>query len=570
MNQTSNFFSRSLSVATAFLQTAVVIDDRAFRDERNPPEALPGPLLAPDTLATAETSAETLPQISAKADDSISEKADPNPHGIDARAVIDSFAQFGIVCSVLRRAEDEDLTLVDDRAHRLSAAADISVVDWQVHNADGSDSSEQTLNFLQAAVRESIESQPQQLRLIIIYTGSLDLIGVGAEVAKCLESAAGVAPFQESELAFRIRGIRVVVLGKPSNKRPIQVHSHEVESDAQLAKRAAQEFAIMTAGLVSNVALASLTEIRRATHRLLTRFESKLDAPFLSHRALLNPPNEGNEQLIPLIVAELEAILEEQVSQDLLSDDAITDWLSTRPDPLPLIDAAPNIKTTETARQAVRDLCLKGVKQYKDFAVPSEPSWVKKLANDKANTSQLGKLTNLIAGELADGSNEALELLMSLRPRYNKQPPMLSLGTLLSSFEFKERTTAYWLCLQPACDCYIRKDGPRRLFPLLRLRATDDRFNLIVEGPIEVIRLRWEPRPYQLQMFEFESNSPSKAVHSIAYKEAFWFLPPDRARRFRWLGQLKFPQAQRVAQDIASEAARVGLTESEWLRRIAK
>lgn len=572
MNPTSSFFKRSLEVAAGFLQTAVVIDDRAFRDEFSFPEATPGPLVEPDSLATADLSLPT--PVIAQTDISVSDQANPNPHGIDARAVIASFAQLGIICSVLRREPNEDLTMLGDRAHKLSVAADISVVDWEVHHVDGSRSHDETLKFLRSAVEESLHSQPEQLRLIIIYTGSLDLVAIADEVGQFLQSSSGVAPDKEGDFAFRIRAIRIVVLGKPSNKRSVELRTQQVESEDELANRAVEEFATMTAGLVSNVVLASLSEIRRATHRLLTRFGIELDAPFLAHRALLDPPTEGNEQLLPLIVAELEAILEEQLSDDLLSDDAITDWLSTRPDPLPLIDSAsaPHIKTTETARQAVRDLSLKGVVRYEDFAVTNEPSWVKHLAAGNKGVPYLAKLTNLIAGESVDGSNEELELLMSLRPRYNDAPPMLTLGTLLASSQLGECSSdlAYWLCLQPACDSYVRGGRPRRYFPLLELKATTTNFNLIVKDHAGVIHLRWEPKPYEMRMIEFETNSVSGSVLAVAEEKEFWFVPHVRSFRFRWLGELKFPQAQRVAQALANEEGRIGLTESEWLRRYAK
>jgi hypothetical protein len=567
MDPTRRFFKRSLQIAAEFLQTAVVIDDRAFRDEATLPEVTPGPLVAPDSLETVDIS--SLPSLSEPATDF--EPVDPNPHGIDARAVIDSFAELGIVCSVLRRESGEDLTNLGDRAHKLSVAVDISVVDWQVHRPDGSDSHEETLEFVKTAVEESIRSQPEQLRLIIIYTGTLDLLSVAAEIEKCLQSAAGFEPQKDGDFAFRVHAIRVVILGKPSNKRPADLQSHQIQSETELANRAVQEFAMMTTGLISNLAVASLAEIRKTTHRLLSRFGQKLDAPFLTHRALLTPPSEGNDQLLPLIVSELEAILEDRVSQDLLSDDAIIDWLETRPDPLALIDLAPKIKTEEAARETVKDLCLKGVGQYSQFAIPNEPSWVKKLANDK-DASSIDKLTNVIAAEVVDGSNEAFELLMSIRSHYSEKPPMLTLGTLVSSYELGERNSAsaYWLCLQPACDSYIRSGSSRRLFPLLQLKTTDNQFNLIVEDQTRVIRLRWEPKPYKMRMIEFEANSPSGSVLSKAENKTFWFAPTINSIKYRWVGQLKFPQAQRVANAVASEAARIGLTESEWLRRSGK
>jgi hypothetical protein len=47
-------------------------------------------------------------------------------------------------------------------------------------------------------------------------------------------------------------------------------------------------------------------------------------------------------------------------------------------------------------------------------------------------------------------------------------------------------------------------------------------------------------------------------------------LTKKNDQQFNLLAYHKFPQAQRIAQSMAAESARVGLTESEWLRRSAK
>jgi hypothetical protein len=69
-------------------------------------------------------------------------------------------------------------------------------------------------------------------------------------------------------------------------------------------------------------------------------------------------------------------------------------------------------------------------------------------------------------------------------------------------------------------------------------------------------------------MFEFIANvEPSMAVRSEKLKGDFRFKTANQKKAFQWIGELKFPQAQRIAQALASESARVGLTETEWLRR---
>jgi hypothetical protein len=321
----------------------------------------------------------------------------------------------------------------------------------------------------------------------------------------------------------------------------------------------------MTAGLVSNVVLSGLAAIREVAHRILSRFGPKMDSPFLAHRALLSPPSDGNSHLLPLIVSELEAILEERGDAELLSDSTILQWLGTRPDPKPMLAGTPGVTTSEAAKQVVQDLCIKGVYEHAQYKIPGQPSWVIKLAKGKA-AAELSKLSSLIGSTDDEHTDEKLEELMSLKPRYGDSPPLLALGTLLKSGT--KKSPAYWICLQPSCDCFIRTGPPHRAFPFLSLVIADQEFNLLALDGNSYVRLRWEPRPHKVRMFEFIANvEPSMAVRSEKLKGDFRFKTANQKKAFQWIGELKFPQAQRIAQALASESARVGLTETEWLRR---
>lgn len=46
----------------------------------------------------------------------------------------------------------------------------------------------------------------------------------------------------------------------------------------------------------------------------------------------------------------------------------------------------------------------------------------------------------------------------------------------------------------------------------------------------------------------------------------FWFVTSGRIK-FEWLGSLKPAVAQRAVQGLASNLSKVGVDESEWLRR---
>ena len=57
--------------------------------------------------------------------------------------------------------------------------------------------------------------------------------------------------------------------------------------------------------------------------------------------------------------------------------------------------------------------------------------------------------------------------------------------------------------------------------------------------------------------------------------ENYYFIaePQNAAqppKRYKWIGELRLERAISLSNDFAAELARVGFTESEWLRRYAK
>ena len=91
----------------------------------------------------------------------------------------------------------------------------------------------------------------------------------------------------------------------------LEFHDRIVEFE-DLPERLTDEFTMITAGLVSNVVLASFASIRRNTSKVLRRFSPRLDPAFLAHRFMLQEPSEAEEHLVTLISEELHGILEEE------------------------------------------------------------------------------------------------------------------------------------------------------------------------------------------------------------------------------------------------------------------
>ena len=82
--------------------------------------------------------------------------------------------------------------------------------------------------------------------------------------------------------------------------------------EAELPRRLQTEFAKLSEGLLSNVAIATITSIRRSTHHVLSKFSSQMDGPFFHHRALIESPDEAEEYAIDIVLSELKGAIDKQ------------------------------------------------------------------------------------------------------------------------------------------------------------------------------------------------------------------------------------------------------------------
>ena len=557
MNRNSAFFQRSVKVAERFLHTALVIDDRAFQSstDSDPP---PSEAQAPPTPSTIEPAGTERSIEARESGEKPVVLPPPEHHRLDAQAVIDGFAQRGIVCAVLKRQPEDRLENPDGRLSNLASVADILVLDWTVHTG-GKESAEETLNLVETALRRNADQTPQQMRLIAIYTGELNLATLTMTLRKYVQERLGPVN-NDGDFAFTKGAVRVVVLGKKTvSGRGGDAKEQEVDF-GELALRTIVEFATMTAGLVSNVALDSLARLRCATHRILTRFSTDLDAAFLVHRSLLDKPEEADNHLATLIAAELLALIEEQVEP--ISGAVLADWLAERQSRVNTYRKW-GFPDANDEGKWLQGLSEKGYKETMKAGVPEQLTWVREIGAGHGCT-ELDQLIELIGGTARPGANEELAMLMAVKTRYSDDLPHLTLGTIV--LHEHEGLRSFWLCLQPTCDS-LRLTSSRS-FPMLKLAQSNERFGVVIKVDDAFVRLRIDPRPFKVRTVEFRPNKTARVVLPREDQQGrLWFESKDPQFRCRWIAELKFEQAQRAAQSFATQNSRVGLTESEWQRR---
>jgi hypothetical protein len=545
---TSVFDQLSRRVASRFLSTVVVVDDQALlaiSGSSESPRALktPGRQGGGGNAGSVESAASTT----------------DSAHRLDAKKLTDSFARIGVVCSVLR-PEEQEMGTLEKALAPIFAGSDVVILDWVLHEYK---QGEKTMEIIKEMLRSSGPDRGRA-RLIIVYTGENDLDQITASIRTGLK-----LPEQtDSDDPFTIeRGAaRICVYAKEQSRLPAAKRKRKIEV-ANLPEVVVEEFANMTRGLVSNVALLSLAALRANTYQLLKRFHRELDPPYVTHSTLL-VPEEASDHLIPLIVSEIQAVLEDEKVSDLASIKRVVSWLNHQLDH-GLAFTLPQHISEKEFRQGLAYLLQNGVGEksldvlFADYAKFSSGVLKNKKKAIEAVRDQLTGIMTLERDRERVKDHE-LAVLMSVRSRYASPAPHLTLGSIV--LETRSSQRQYLLCVQPRCDS-VRLNSERS-FPFLpmKLVADDQKCDFIIEEKGKTTRLRLNDRPFEVRMISFKPAS-EKQVLARRVKSGRFFKASGTTSKYRWVADLKPEQAQRVANEYAYKLSRVGLTESEWLRK---
>lgn len=572
------FRRHSEEIVGRFLQTVVIVDDRAYFDEKES-SATPTEVVTPGAPSFIEATPqqETSPHSDAELNHSAVEKAPSNvepsmkeprkdkEHELNAKKIIDDFAMKSMVCAVIR-PKDVEVESLGDKVYPLANSCDIIVFDWVLYEfTDGAKIKE----FISEITRTSKEGK--RLRLIVVYTGQENLAEIAGQIRARLETDGLRDVKLKDEYTLQSGPVRIAVYAKEN----VQISSENKDLAArvipieQVPDKLISEFTDMTMGLVPNVALESLAALRENTHRILTKFNSDLDGPFLAHRAMLPYPEDANDLLTQLVGAELTAVLEgkeiSRVADEFGGTDIIKAWVE--------LNESEMIGTTDRGFAKkfslkndpafIENLCklLRHGFYYKDL--PSEFEPIRKEPHKAKLTSKLSR----------NKEPEVLEYqfaaLTTLRSDYRIKPPTLSPGTILKEVSENNEVAAgeprrvkYWVCIQPACDC-VRVE-PRTEFRFLELVVVDGGdFDLVIPDN-KFVRVKVA---YKSKTIAFSPSGPmSQTVQGVRETNKVCFIADDGSH-YSWIAELKFEQAQRIVNKYAAVRSRVGVEESEWLRR---
>ncbi|RMD90066.1 MAG: hypothetical protein D6813_09715 [Calditrichaeota bacterium] len=538
MTQNISFFGISKRIAEDFLQTVIIIDDGADYPDKTSPKphvGLQPPQESPLKSPPSDDQSSSHMEQSKEDEEDIS-------HRLDAKAVMDSFARKGILCSVFL-VDEADRESLSETAYSLASCSDIVVLDWSLQKDDG----EKALEIIQNFLKQTL-SEPTQLRLIAVYSGTPDIHKISDKIKEVLNTFKS-AEFFESDDGFTLEiGYTKIVVFAKKGTMVIKDHESRIVSFEELADKLTDEFAMMTSGLVSNVVLKSLAQVRKNTPKILKNFSKGLDAPYLTHRALLSTPDDAKEHLVHLVAEELQAILEEAQIGETVNMDVIEAWIKSKNQTDFQLD-----DTLTFSQDELLSLLKNGFKESN------------KISKNQAKKAHKKPITKMFLGEEKETQflDERFSLFTIMRSYYKQHRPRLTLGTIL---KVESETPEFWLCIQPRCDCVVR-DKSSRAFPFLPLliKGDNSKFDTVLFDENKYIRTQSVTNPFEIKLIHFKPSANEEIITAKEENDSYYFKDTEN-NKYKWMGELRFEHAQRISNEFAANISRVGLDESEWLR----
>lgn len=489
-------------------------------------------------------------------------------HSLDAKILIDSFASIGIICGVLKIDGTEKTT---DPIFNSAYDSDVLILDWKINQVYGDTAIEIIKSILDKDVKDG-----RRLRFIVIYTAYESLNNISSRIQTVLQKYGQVEKLDEECILVQ-DSVKISIFAKentPLNAR----YKKRVIKESELPNKIIEEITSVFCGLLPNVAIMSISCLRDQTFKLLKLFDRELDPAFLAHRCLLEYPEDASELLFDLIIGSLASILDYNEFQDWCSSREIESWLKQ------------NNFTEKTYKINKRNLQINTREliewQKKGFSEAIKNIWARQNNGEFLNQEVIDK--KLRYGDLhkdchkyfspimKENVNEEFSILTHQKSNISilNYKPKLQLGTIIKG----TKTKKYWFCLQQKCDSVRIKENDNRRFLFLPLDEVNKKFNFISFENEKYIKLKINLVTYELRTIRFKGNAKGVVrARKFGTSNKYLFCPIYNKKHdkhdkkvdenFEWILDLKDAHAQRIANDYASNLARVGLDESEWLRR---
>lgn len=560
-----------------FIKTVAIIDDEATYDSSPPSQndkdkqkPLEPPVIGMMGKLSVESSTSDVDKMEAS-----TQKDNDISSQLNAKAVINAFADMGIVCCV-QRPEIEDHPL--KRAMKLAASVDVLVIDWVLNKKKRLLSRDIIKKIL-----EEDKKAGHRMRLIIVYTSHNYISSMLEDIEKEANKVYAKDPLMKNK-KLQTNGswllkndwMRIVILNKEITYNPLP-EARIVPFD-KLPEVIISESSEMMKGIIPSATLHGIAAVREKTHTLLSILNNKLDGAYCFHRALIPEPSDSVDFAMNLVTNEIDTIIRtDSLARKVVDEKGLKAWFEHHADQKTKIPCYGSSLSVETIEKFILNghLCDKECKK----SVKNEFDKNKiQLKDEVGNTLPLPSLDFMNFREVLystqkDAINGCYELsnlqctAMDTGGRLydgKSQNPILHMGTILKR---NGNSSEWFLCLTPLCDSVRLEEESNFLF-LQLYPGVDDKADIIIknrDGTFET--LMFKQKKIRIVTIPFSPKNGSKRIDAHLWRKE-WRVK-SKTISYQWIGELRYSKALGIAHYVATNSSRVGIDEFEWLRQKA-
>lgn len=592
-----SFDEMGKEAAKRFIRTVAIIDDEATYDvpSRNDKDKMKTVKPPVNSLMTGNQDTDS----SATNEDSTDAGFQDNHDDfslLDAKVVINAFADMGIACCI-QRPENEESPL--DRAAKLAASVDALVIDWVLDN--------ENMSLPRDIIKKILEEDKNtggRMRLIVVYTAQSYVDQMLTDLKNDADAVYdGGLDMDKRRLVIKSDCLRIVILNKEATMKPPT--GARIVPFNQLPDNIISEYTELVKGVLPGATLHGIAAMRERTHELLAILNSNLDGAYCLHRALLPEPSDSVDFAMNLITSEIETVIQTDTqARQIVDEKGLKAWLKQYAGDkkeLPYHNSSLSVRTIENCilnGQLSEGGGVNTIKmEYASNWVQAKDGAGQTLKNDHGEEITLSDAKELVRQNKCDcingcqppnflrfvevlystsegaidGCKELSHLQCTARDIGNRlypdnsQSPTLQLGTILK--KRKGGSCEWFLCLTPLCDC-VRLEGVSNFQFLQLYPGRKSRADIIIKTQDRMFDpLIIKNKKFRTLTIPFKPINGSDRINAYRWQKE-WRVKSN-GTSYQWVGELRYTKALAIAHQVAASTSRVGVAEFEWLRRQA-
>lgn len=483
-------------------------------------------------------------------------------NAFNAHEISSIFAQKGKLCTIFAPTSEEDL----QNCSSLFAKSDVVVLDWYldlkkeqlIGNEEEDADSEEPRGFYTTKLINNIieDAGDKKLKLIIVYTGETDLIGITESLYKEITMN---DKFDKNDCRISSSNVSILICAKYKDDNQFK-HNCELKNKIvkyeNLPDFITEEFSNFIGGLLPNFALSAIAAIRRNTSNILGVFSKDIDPAFLGDYVSIPDSNDAVSMLPKIFGTAVANLIE---TSDVDFDGWIKAWIDEKIKEDNQITIgkkrftvnADNLKAFVTPNETFGNKLNTIYNANVDVENLNQVDFYKKEASSLFDNGDT-KYSNYKWAKLVQHSN------LFSSPKNHK----LTAGTVI---KYKDEDR-FLICIQQRCDSVRIDKEEARSFLFLPLQQNGKGEAVVVE---ENTHLIVDNKSYSIELHKFKPIGTDVQILAKPQNDQYVFTDIEN-KQYIWVAELKGMFAQHIVSNYASQLSRVGIDNSEWIRLVGK